>query len=117
MKNLQMPHSYASVPEEELYSISGGGPLGDALDLFFNNLRLDDIFFGGGLISFSFTFVPLLLFNVVKTGFNFVVGAYDTLSNLFHFSREEKEMVEYLSDQQQRKQQAQNPTNGFMSGC
>ena len=55
MKNLQMPHSYASVPEEELYSISGGGPLGDALDLFFNNLRLDDIFFGGGLISFSFT--------------------------------------------------------------
>ena len=48
MKNLQMPHSYASVPEEELYSISGGGPLGDALDLFFNNLRLDDIFFGGG---------------------------------------------------------------------
>ena len=47
MKNLQMPHSYASVPEEELYSISGGGPLGDALDLFFSNLRLDDIFFGG----------------------------------------------------------------------
>ena len=93
MKNLQMPHSYASVPEEELYSISGGGPLGDALDLFFSNLRLDDIFFGGGLISFSFTFVPLLLFNVVKTGFNFVVGAYDTLSNLFHFSREEKEML------------------------
>lgn len=85
MKNLQMPHSYASVPEEELYSISGGGPLGDALDLFFNNLRLDDFFFSGGLISFSFAFVPLLLFNVVKTGFNFVVGAYDTLSNLFHF--------------------------------
>ena len=102
MKNLQMPHSYASVPEEELYSISGGGPLGDALDLFFSNLRLDDIFFGGGLISFCF---------------NFVVGAYDTLSNLFHFSREEKEMVEYLSDQQQRKQQAQNQTNGFLSGC
>lgn len=91
MKKLQMPHSYASVPEEELYSISGGGPLGDALDLFFNNLRLDDFFFSGGLISFSFTFVPLLLFNVVKTGFNFVVGAYDTISNLFHFSREEKE--------------------------
>ena len=90
MKNLQMPHSYASVPEEELYSIVGGGPLGDALDLFFNNLRLDDFFFSGGLISFSFTFVPLLLFNVVKTGFNFVVGAYDTISDLFHFSREER---------------------------
>ena len=74
MKNLQMPHSYASVPGRgAVHSISGGGPLGDALDLFFNNLRLDDFFFGGGLISFSFTFVPLLLFNVVKTGFNFVV--------------------------------------------
>ena len=117
MKNLQMPHSYISVSEEELRSISGGGPLGDALDLFFSNLRLDDLFFSGGLISLSFTFVPMLLFNVVKTGFNFVVGAYDTLSNMFHFSREEKEMVEYLSDQQQRKQQAQNQTNGFLSGC
>ena len=31
MKNLQMPHSYISVSEEELRSISGGGPLGDAL--------------------------------------------------------------------------------------
>ena len=72
MKNLQMPHSYISVSEEELRSISGGGPLGDALDLFFSNLRLDDLFFSGGLISLSFTFVPMLLFNVVKTGFNFV---------------------------------------------
>ena len=36
MKNLQMPHSYISVSEEELRSISGGGPLGDALDLFFS---------------------------------------------------------------------------------
>ena len=76
MKNLQMPHSYISVSEEELRSISGGGPLGDALDLFFSNLRLDDLFFSGGLISLSFTFVPMLLFNVVKTGFNFVVSAY-----------------------------------------
>ena len=117
MKNLQMPHSYASVPEEELYSIVGGGPLGDALDLFFNNLRLHDFCFSGGLISVSVTVVPLLLFNVVKAGFNFVVDAYDTISNLFHFSREEKEMVEYLSDQQQRKQQAQNQTNGFLPGC
>ena len=100
MKELQLPHACTFVSEEELYSISGGGPLGDALDLFFSNLRLDDFFFGGGLISFSFTFVPLLLFNVVKTGFNFVVGAYDTISDLFHFSREEKEMVEYISDQQ-----------------
>ena len=107
MKNLQMPHSYISVSEEELRSISGGGPLGDALDLFFSNLRLDDLFFSGGLISLSFTFVPMLLFNVVKTGFNFVVSAYDTIADLFH---EEREMVQYISDQQRReeeKEQAQ----------
>ena len=104
MKNLQMPHSYISVSEEELRSISGGGPLGDALDLFFSNLRLDDLFFSGGLISLSFTFVPMLLFNVVKTG-------YDTIADLFHFSHEERDMVQYISDQQRReeeKEQAQS---------
>ena len=105
------PHSYISVSEEELRSISGGGPLGDALDLFFSNLRLDDLFFSGGLISLSFTFVPMLLFNVVKTGFNFVVSAYDTIADLFHFSHEERDMVQYISDQQRReeeKEQAQS---------
>ena len=38
MKNLQMPHSYISVSEEELRSISGGGPLGDALEV--NNISV-----------------------------------------------------------------------------
>ena len=63
------------------------------------------------LISLSFTFVPMLLFNVVKTGFNFVVSAYDTIADLFHFSHEEREMVQYISDQQRReeeKEQAQS---------
>lgn len=104
MKKLQMPHSYISVSEEEQRSISGGGPLGDALDLFFDNLRLDDLFFSGGLISLSFTFVPMLLFNVVKTGFNFVVSAYDIIADLFHFSHEERDMVQYISDQQRREE-------------
>ena len=105
MKNLQMRHSYASVPEEELYSISGGGPLGDALDLFFSNLRLDDFFFGGGLISFSFTFVPTLLLNVVKTGFKFMTGAYDSFAKLFHFSHEEEAMVQFINQQQRKEEQ------------
>lgn len=112
MKNLQMPHSYISVSEEELRSISGGGPLGDALDLFFSNLRLDDLFFSGGLISLSFTFVPMLLFNVVKTGFNFVVSAYDTIADLFHFSHEERDMVQYISDQQRREEEKEQLSDG-----
>ena len=117
MKKLQLPASYAALSPEEQRTAFGGSEFGDAVGSFFDNLHFGDFFWEGGLLSFSFTFVPLLLFNVVKTGFNFVVGAYDTLSNLFHFSREEKEMVEYLSDQQQRKQQAQNQTNGFLPGC
>ena len=39
----------------------------------------------------------MLLFNVVKTGFNFVVSAYDTIADLFHFSHEERDMVQYIS--------------------
>ena len=77
MKNLQMPHSYISVSEEELRSISGGGPLGDALDLFFSNLRLDDLFFCGGLISLSFTFVPML-----GTGGSYLGFVTGNLTNL-----------------------------------
>ena len=32
MENLRMPASYATLPEEELPEIFGGGELGDALD-------------------------------------------------------------------------------------
>ena len=34
MENLRMPASYATLPEEELPEIFGGGELGDALDSF-----------------------------------------------------------------------------------
>lgn len=44
MKNLQMPHSYASLSEDEQMQVSGGGPLRDALDAFFGSLHLDDLF-------------------------------------------------------------------------
>ena len=97
MKNLQMPHSYAPLSETEQQCISGGGPLGDALDAFFGSLHFDDLFWGGGLISFSFTFVPMLLFNVVKTGFEFAMDLYDRFSDRLSFSQESTDMIEYLS--------------------
>ena len=68
MENLRMPASYATLPEEELPEIFGGGELGDALDSFTDNLHLDDFFFQGGILSISISFVPLLLFNVVVSG-------------------------------------------------
>ena len=39
-----------------------------------------------------------------------MVSAYDTIADLFHFSHEERDMVQYISDQQRReeeKEQAQ----------
>ena len=39
MENLRMPASYATLPEEELPEIFGGGELGDALDSFTDNLQ------------------------------------------------------------------------------
>lgn len=72
MENLRMPASYATLPEEELPEIFGGGELGDALDSFTDNLHLDDFFFQGGILSISISFVPLLLFNVVVSGYRFV---------------------------------------------
>ena len=85
MKNLQMPSSYALIPQEEQREVTGGGEFGDALNSFFENLHLRDFFLGGGLISFSFTFVPMLLFNAVKTGVVFGFKVYNTLSKWLGF--------------------------------
>lgn len=85
MENLRMPASYATLPEEELPEIFGGGELGDALDSFTDNLHLDDFFFQGGILSISISFVPLLLFNVVVSGYRFVENIYKNLSNWFGY--------------------------------
>ena len=77
MKKLQMPSSYAVLSAEEQRAVCGGGELGDALDSFLGNLHIDDFFFGGGLISLSFTFVPMLLFNVVKLGIRTAAVLYE----------------------------------------
>lgn len=106
MKNLQMPHSYISVSEEELRSISGGGPLGDALDLFFSNLRLDDLFFSGGLISLSFTFVPMLLFNVVRTGYRVAEKLYDSFVARTGRSDETLNALQNYTDAMRQKKEA-----------
>lgn len=93
-----MPSSYAVLPQEEQRTISGGGELNDALNNFFENIHISDLFFGGGLISFSFTFVPMLFFNVVKTGVNVVFQVYSGLTKLFGFSSEEATMVQQYAD-------------------
>ena len=68
MKKLQLPSSYAALSPEEQCAAFGGSEFGDAVGSFFDNLHFNDFFWNGGLISFSFTFVPMLLFRMIKTG-------------------------------------------------
>ncbi len=100
MKQLQMPSSYAFIPEDELYSITGGGEFADALSSFFDNLHLNALSFGHGLLSFSFTFVPTLLFKVVKTGVVTVFNIYNALSDRFGFSDDTVDRVQQFTRSQ-----------------
>lgn len=79
MKRIQMPSSYAVVTEEEKRSVEGGGAFRDAWNSFTDHLHFNDFFLGGGLLSFSISFVPMLLFNVIKTGFNAIDSLHRTL--------------------------------------
>ena len=74
MKRIQMPSSYAVVPDGEKALLGGGGAFRDAWTSFTDHLRFTDFFFRGGLLSLSISFIPKLLFNVVKAGFNAVEG-------------------------------------------
>ena len=69
MKTLQMPASYAALSEQEQQNAVGGGELFDALGNFFSSIHLDDLMLGNAFFALSFTFVPALLFNVVRVGF------------------------------------------------
>lgn len=94
MKQLQLPSSCALIPEEELYAISGGGEFIDALDTFFENLHLNALSWGHGLISFSFTFVPTLLFKAVKAGVSTFFNVYNAISDRFGVSDESLDRVQ-----------------------
>ena len=56
--------------------LGGGGAFRDAWTSFTDHLRFTDFFFRGGLLSLSISFIPKLLFNVVKAGFNAVEGVH-----------------------------------------
>lgn len=79
MKKLQLPSSYAVLSEEEQRTVSGGGELKDSLDEFLGSLHLHDFTLGEGLVSFSVTFVPMLLFTAVKNVVLFGYRVYNKL--------------------------------------
>ncbi len=75
MKRIQMPSSYAVVPDGEKPFLAAAA-FRDAWTSFTDHLRFTDFFFRGGLLSLSISFIPKLLFNVVKAGFNAVEGVH-----------------------------------------
>lgn len=105
MKNLHLPASYAALSEEEQRSVTGGGELKDAWNNFVENLHLDDFFFGGGLISFSISFVPILLFKVVATGFNAAEKVYNNIVSWFGFHDDTLDALQTYTDEMRQKQQ------------
>lgn len=74
MKRIQMPSSYAVVPDGEKALLGGGGAFRDAWTSFTDHLRFTDFFFRGGLLSLSISFIPKLLFNVVEDVHTFFFG-------------------------------------------
>lgn len=105
MEKLRMPASYATLPEEELPEIVGGGELGNAWNTFTDNLHLDDFFFQGGIISLSISFVPMLLFNVLVSGYQFVSNIYSNLSDWFGFHDDTFSAVQSYTDEMRQKSQ------------
>lgn len=106
MKKLQLPSSYAALSPEEQFAAFGGSEFGDAVGSFFDNLHFNDFFWNGGLISFSFTFVPMLLFRVIKTGVQTGIKLSQQIGRLLGITREATvTAVQYLDSTQQRNDQ------------
>ena len=106
MKKLQLPASYAALSPEEQRTAFGGSEFGDAVGSFFDNLHFGDFFWEGGLLSFSFTFVPMLLFRMIKLGIQTGIKLYQQLTRLIGVTRETTTTaVQYLDNAQQRNTQ------------
>lgn len=105
MKKLQLPASYAALSPEEQRTAFGGSEFGDAVGSFFDNLHFGDFFWEGGLLSFSFTFVPMLFFRMIKVGVQTGIKLYQQFARLLGVTSEAATTtVQYLdSIQQQRK--------------
>ncbi|MGN0663273.1 MAG: hypothetical protein ACI4LE_09000 [Faecalibacterium sp.] len=82
MANIKYPASCGFLSEEEQYRVTGGGPFWDAVDTFFENLTMGDVLWSGSFLALSFTFVPSLLFNVVKSAFDFILNTVNNIAVL-----------------------------------
>ena len=103
MNKLQLPSSYTALSPEEQRAAFGGSEFGDAVGSCFDNLHFGDFFWEGGLSSFSFTFVPMLLFRMIKAGVQTGIKLSQQLGRLLGITRETAvTAVQYLDNVQQR---------------
>ena len=105
MKEMRMPSSYADIPADEQVQISGGGELADAWNNFTEQLHLDDLFYGDGIISLSISFVPMLLIHVVGAGYRFLENAYNNVSEWFGFHDDTFSALQDYTDEMRQKRQ------------
>ena len=105
MKELQMPASYGRIPEAEQFQIVGGGEQADAWNDFTDRLRQADLFFSGGVLSLSFSFVPMLLFHVFRAAYTFAELTYNNLVNWFGFHDDTLSALQSCTDDMRQKRQ------------
>lgn len=106
MKHLCFPASYARLSEEEQCETIGGGDLRSAWSTFTDNLHFGDFSMGSGLLTFSISFVPMLLFNVIRTGYRVAEKLYDSFVARTGRSDETLNALQSYTDAMRQKKEA-----------
>jgi len=88
MEKLSFPAACALLTEQEQRDICGGGELSDAAKDFFGNLHFEGFSWGTAFVAVSFTFVPFLLFKLVRTGFGLAKTISDNVAAVSAFGTE-----------------------------
>ena len=94
--------------EEQQCETIGGGDLRSAWSTFTDNLHFGDFSMGSGLLTFSISFVPMLLFNVIRTGYRAAETIYNKLSARFGYQDETLTAFQQYTDEMRNKHQKNN---------
>lgn len=73
-----------------------------------DNLHFGDFSMGSGLLTFSISFVPMLLFNVIRTGYRAAETIYNKLSARYGYQDETLTAFQQYTDEMRNKHQKNN---------
>ena len=108
MKHLCFPASYARLSEEEQCEIIGGSDLRSAWRPLPDNRQCVCLSMVSGLLTFSISFVPMLLFNVIRTGYRAAETIYNKLSARYGYQDETLTAFQQYTDEMRNKHQKDN---------